>query len=110
MKLGTNSKDSEEAWKLIDSKPKGALVPYKRLQHLSKDLKKRHDETEEAAVHLVDYVERTSNELWDSMKEKLSGEFQAVLTKMGWPSITFDATKDPAFEVAFFKLLDLQEP
>ena len=107
---GADFKDSEEAWKQIDTNPKGALVPYKKLQHLSKDLKKRHDETEEAAVHLVDYVERTSNELWDSMKEKLSGEFQAILTKMGWPSTTLDLTKDPAFEVGFVKLLDLQEP
>lgn len=75
-----------------------------------KDLKKRHDETEEAAVHLVDYVERVSTKLWDSMNEKLSEEFQAVLTTMGWPSTTLDLTKDPAFEVCFVKLLDLQEP
>lgn len=85
-------------------------MPYTRLQNLVKDLKKRHDETEEAAVHLVDYVERVSTKLWDSMNEKLSEEFQAVLTTMGWPSTTLDLTKDPTFEVCFVKLLDLQEP
>jgi len=73
-------------------------------------LKKRHEETEEAAVHLVDYVERTSSGLWDSMKERLSGEFQATLTKIGWPSATLDVTQSPAFEAGFCKLLDLQEP
>jgi len=102
--------DSEEAWNQIDTNPKAALVPYKKLQHLSKDLKARNEETEEAAVHLVDHVERTSSELWDSMKEKLSGEFQAILTRMGWPLTTLDVMQDPAFEVGFCKLLDLQEP
>ena len=101
---------SEEAWKQIDSNPKAALLPYKKLQHLSKDLKTRNQETEEAAVHLVDHVERTSSELWDSMKEKLSGEFQGILTRMGWPLTTLDVTQDPAFEAGFCKLLDLQEP
>ncbi|KAF8437405.1 TIP-1 family-domain-containing protein [Terfezia claveryi] len=101
---------SEEAWKQIDTNPKAALVPYKKLQHLYKNLKARHEETEEAAVHLVYHVERTTSELWDSMKEKLSGEFQAILTRMGWPLTTLDVTQDPAFEVGFCKLLDLQEP
>ncbi|KAI5801476.1 TIP-1 family-domain-containing protein [Peziza echinospora] len=102
---------SDEARKQIDvNNPKAALVPYNKLQHLSKDLRKRHEETEEAAVHLVDYVERTSRELWDSMKEKLSGEMQAILKKMGWPSTTLDVKKYPEFETAFVKLLDLQEP
>lgn len=61
-------------------------------------------------MHLVDYVETTAAELWNSMKEKLSGELQGILTKLGWPSTTLDVTQDPAFETAFVKLLDLQEP
>ena len=101
---------SEETRVHIDTNPKAALVSYTRLQNLVKDLKKRHDETEEAAVHLVDYLERMSTGLWDSMNRKLSEEFQVVLTRMGWPSTTLDLTKDPAFEVCFVKLLDLQGP
>lgn len=101
---------SEDARKQIQSDPKAALVPYNKLQHLSKSLKIRHEDSESAAVHLVDFVEKTTNTLWDEMKNKLGGEFQEVLGKMGWPTPTADLNKFPEFHKGFEKLLILQEP
>lgn len=101
---------SEQARKQIQTDPKAALIPYNKLQHLSKSLKIRHEASESAAVHLVDFVEKTKNTLWDEMKNKLAGEFQDVLGKMGWPTPTVDLNKFPEFQKGFDKLLILQEP
>lgn len=104
------NKLSEEARKLIQKDPKSALVPYNKLQHLAKSLKIRHEASESAAVHLVDFVEKTTSTLWDEMKDKLAGEFQNVLGKMGWPAPKVDLNKFPEFQKGFDKLLVLQEP
>lgn len=104
------NKLSEEARKLIQKDPKSALVPYNKLQNLSKSLRIRHEASESAAVHLVDFVETTTSTLWDEMKDKLAGEFQDVLGKMGWPAPKVDLNKFPEFQKGFEKLLILQEP
>lgn len=101
---------SEDARKQIQSDPKAALVPYNKLQHLSKSLKARHEASESAAVHLVTFVEKTTSTLWDEMKNKLAGELQDVLGKMGWPTPTASLNNFPAFQKGFDKLLVLQEP
>ena len=61
-------------------------------------------------MHLVEYVEKASKELWDTMKGNLSREFSGVLTKAGWPSTALDLTRNKDYEAGFVKLLDLQEP
>lgn len=104
------NKLSEDARKQIQSDPKAALVPYNKLQHLSKSLKIRHEASEGAAVHLVTFIEKTTSTLWDEMKNKLAGELQDELGKMGWPTPTVDLYKFPGFRKGFDKLLILQEP
>lgn len=104
------NKLSEDARKQIQSDPKAALVPYNKLQYLSKSLKIRHEASESAAVHLVTFVEKTTSTLWDEMKNKLAGELQDELKKMGWPTPTVDLNKFPGFRKGFDKLLILQEP
>ncbi|RPA89814.1 hypothetical protein L873DRAFT_1822137 [Choiromyces venosus 120613-1] len=101
---------SDEARKGIQKDPKLALVPYNKLQRLSKDLKSRHEEMEDAAVHLVDHVEKTTGLLWDEMKSRLAGQFEEVLSKIGWPTVDADVSKVPEFGKVFEKLLVLQEP
>jgi hypothetical protein len=101
---------SEEARKAIRIDPKAALVPYSKLQHLSKDLKTRHEALEDAAVHLVDYVEKNTNALWDEMKSKLADQFEEVLARIAWPTPTANINEAPEFASVFEKLLILQEP
>jgi len=101
---------SDEARKGIQKDPKLALVPYNKLQRLSKELRSRHKEMEDAAVHLVDYVEKTTALLWDEMKNRLAEQFGEVLSKIGWPTVNADVGNVPGFAKVFEKLLVLQEP
>ncbi|KAL7275623.1 hypothetical protein RUND412_001434 [Rhizina undulata] len=101
---------SEEARKHITTDPKAALIPYNKLQLLAKTVKKRNEELESPAVHLVDFVEKATDRLWDEMKEKLAGEFREALNKLGWPTTTPDVASVPEFARGFEKLLILQGP
>ncbi|PUU78490.1 TIP-1 family-domain-containing protein [Tuber borchii] len=101
---------SDEARKGIQKDPKLALVPYNKLQRLSKELRSRHEEMENAAVHLVDYVEKTTALLWDEMKNRLAEQFGDALNKIGWPTANADVSNVPGFAKDFEKLLALQEP
>ncbi|CUS14102.1 unnamed protein product [Tuber aestivum] len=101
---------SDEAREGIQKDPKLALAPYNKLQRVSKELKSRHREMEDVAVHLVGYVEKTTGLLWDEMKNCLSGQFGEVLSKINWPTVSADVSNAPGFGKAFEKLLVLQEP
>lgn len=101
---------SEQARKAIQIDPKAALLPYNKLQHLSKGLKSRHGSFEDAAVHLVDYVEKETDTLWAEMKGKLAGQLEEVLARISWPNPTADLKELPEFAKVFEKLLILQEP
>lgn len=98
-----------EARRHIVADPREALKPYTKLQLLSHDLHARNRAiAEEPAVHLVDYVERSTGALWVEMKSKLSAQLEEALDKMKWPKP--DAVPDAAFQAAFDKLLVLQGP
>lgn len=77
---------SEEARAHISANdPKLALGPYGKLQELAKSLRARDGAQDGVAVHLVAYVERSTEGLWNEMKGKLMGKFEAALNKIGWP-------------------------
>ena len=108
---------SAEARACVDAgNPEAALRPYTQLQELAAGLRARNEAAEEAAVHLVHYVEGATGSLWKSMKERLARELEAVLEKVGWPAETAEAAMREAdavareFRVAFEKLLVLQGP
>lgn len=92
--------------------PKAALEPYGKLQELAKALRARDDAQDGVAVHLVEYVERSTGELWDEMKGKLAGAFESVVNKIGWPMKEEVEMKgrEKEFVDAFEKLLVLQTP
>ncbi|KAA8892947.1 TIP-1 family-domain-containing protein [Sphaerosporella brunnea] len=103
----------EEAHALVEAaKPEEALKPYIELQELARGLKKRNEAAEGVAVHLVDYVEKATAELWAGMRERLAGHLEEVLKKMGWPDEQVQMDKGIAeeFQTAFEKLLVLQGP
>jgi hypothetical protein len=113
---------SEEAHAFVEGgKPEEALRPYTTLQELARGLKKRNEVAEGAAVHLVDYVEKTTADLWAGMHGRLAGHLEQVLKKMGWPekvqtdqgiAVEFKTDQGIAveFKTGFDKLLVLQGP
>lgn len=99
---------TEEARSHLPSDPKEALKPYSRLKHLSVSLRSLQGPAEEAGVHIVKYIEERTEMLWEEMKNIMSDEFQVVLKKNNWPSLT--GTLDQEWSDSFEKLLDLQTP
>jgi len=92
--------------------PEAALRPYTRLQQLARALHARNEAAEGAAVHLVDYVEAVTKQLWQRMREKLAGGLEEALAKIEWPAEKVVLTEAVAgeFRTAFEKLLVLQGP
>jgi hypothetical protein len=104
---------SEEARERVGGNdPEGALKPYTKLQELVNELKKRNSAAEDAAVHLVAYVEGTTDGLWKDMKQKLVARMEDVLKEVKWPteSPVFADQQEREFRDAFNKLLILQGP
>ncbi|CZR64216.1 related to Rad50-interacting protein 1 [Phialocephala subalpina] len=97
-----------EARRHLPADPKEALKPYTELKELAMSLKELQEPAEGAAVHLVNFVESTSNTLWTDMKKIMTDEFDSVLHKMKWPDQTVEPSRE--FSGSFEKLLDLQAP
>lgn len=106
---------SEEARRCVDAgNPEAALLPYTQLQELVEGLKTRNEASEEAAVHLVHYVDTATGELWKSMRERLAKGLDEVLAKVKWPRENVEEEMkgrvEVEFRVVFEKLLVLQGP
>jgi hypothetical protein len=94
----------------LPQSPKAALEPYTRLKQLSMHLRELQDAADGAAVHLVAYVARNTEALWDEMKATMSKELEAVLAKRNWPRIDVESEIDEEWRQCVEKLLDLQIP
>ncbi len=100
-----------EARSHLPQSPKAALEPYSRLKRLSTRLKELQGPADEAAPHLVNHVERITEKLWKEMKETMSREMEAILTKRNWPhGVDPQSEMDPEWQQCFEKLIDLQAP
>ncbi|KAE8445591.1 hypothetical protein EG329_013224 [Mollisiaceae sp. DMI_Dod_QoI] len=97
-----------EARKHLPADPKEALIPYTQLKELAMSLQELQEPAEGAAVHLVNFVESTSNSLWTEMKKIMTDEFDSVLQKMKWPDLTIEPSRE--WTDSFERLLDLQAP
>jgi hypothetical protein len=98
----------DEAKSYLPGNPKEALKPYTILKERAMVLPELQDVAEGAGVHLVKFIQETTDELWIEMKKIMLDEFEAVLKKSKWP----DATSEPTTEWSdcLEKLLDLQMP
>ncbi|KAK8091643.1 hypothetical protein PG997_002004 [Apiospora hydei] len=100
-----------EARSHLPQSPKEALRPYTRLRQLAGQLRELQGPADEAAGHLISYVEQVTGSLWDEMKRIMSEELGAVLKARNWPANT-----DPSAEVdgewleTFEKSMELQVP
>jgi len=104
--------DEEASAFVAAGNPEGALGPYTQLQELAGGLKGRNDAAEGAAVHVVDYVEGATKQLWQRMREKLAGGLEEVLGRVKWPAekVVMTGGVEEQFRTAFEKLLVLQGP
>ncbi|RYP33753.1 hypothetical protein DL767_004620 [Monosporascus sp. MG133] len=100
-----------EARSHLPQSPKTALEPYSRLKQLSVRLKELQGPADEAAPHLVNYVARIADNLWDEMKKTMSQEMEAILKKRNWPhGVDPQSEMDHQWLECFEKLIDLQVP
>ncbi|OTA81841.1 hypothetical protein M434DRAFT_204609 [Hypoxylon sp. CO27-5] len=105
-----------ENWRLearshLPENPKAALQSYSKLKKLSVRLRELQKAADEAATHLVDYVERVTEGLWNEMKNIMSKELENILKKRNWPqSVDPSAEMDDEWLQCFEKLVDLQVP
>jgi predicted nucleic acid-binding Zn-ribbon protein len=104
---------SEDAKRHVsEGNPEEALKPYTKLQELAAGLKRRNEAAESAAVHLVDYVEKATGELWKEMSGMLADRLEKALAKIGWPgeNLVLPHGAEESIRAAFEKLLVLQGP
>lgn len=101
-----------EARRNFNVSPQAALNPYLRLQNLVAALKEAQPAAEDAAPHLVDYVDLSVQTLWKQMKEAFARDFQETLTKMRWPGkgVVLSGRLEVEWTEGVEKLLELQEP
>jgi RAD50-interacting protein 1 len=94
----------------LPKSPKAALEPYSRVKQLSNHLKELQGPADDAAVHLVNYVERVTESLWDEMKKTMCLEMETILGKRRWPQVDPQSEMDDEWLLSFDKMMDLQVP
>lgn len=100
-------KHRAEARSHLPKSPKDALEPYTKLRRLVTTLRSLPAQD---GLHLVDYVERVTGQLWDDMKKIMSTELQVILRDRKWPQVDPESEIDDDWINSFEKLLDLQLP
>ncbi|KAF7548186.1 hypothetical protein G7046_g8765 [Stylonectria norvegica] len=94
-----------EARSHLPQSPKAALEPYSKLKQLTRKLRSlQGDET----LHLIEYVEKVTESLWDEMKKTMSSELETILSARDWPRVEPQSEMDEEWITCIEKLLDLQ--
>ncbi|KAL7951528.1 TIP-1 family domain-containing protein [Trichoderma barbatum] len=97
----------KEARSHLPGSPKEALEPYAQLKELVISLRSLPGNDD---LHLVDHVEKMTENLWDEMKQIMSAELESVLNKKHWPKVNPQSEMDEEWVACVEKLLDLQMP
>ena len=97
----------EEAKSHLPASPKSALEPYAQLKEMSMRLR---EVPESESLYVVEYVEKITESLWSEMKNTMSEELEAVLTKRNWPKVDLESQMDEEWLACVEKLIDLQMP
>ncbi|KKA26986.1 hypothetical protein TD95_000520 [Thielaviopsis punctulata] len=104
--------DAHELKKLALEKvaedPKGALAPYGELKALAEKVRLLHGTADEAAIHLLGYIETMATELWAEMKATIASQLEAILTARKWPMVDPESEIDDEWLICIDKVLDLQ--
>ena len=92
--------------------PQAALKPYLKIKGLASALKAAQPVAENAAPHLVNYVEKSAQSLWEQMKDAFAQDFEFVLAQIQWPhkDASLDGTLEQEWISGVERLLDLQQP
>ncbi|KAH6605965.1 hypothetical protein Trco_005118 [Trichoderma cornu-damae] len=91
----------------LPGSPKEALRPYAQLKEMVIRLRSLPGNDD---LHLVGHVEKTTEILWDQMKQIMSTELESVLNKKRWPKVDPQSEMDEEWVACVEKLIDLQMP
>ncbi|KAK0764920.1 hypothetical protein N5P37_002392 [Trichoderma harzianum] len=91
----------------LPGSPKEALEPYAQLKELVIRLRSLPGNDD---LHLVDHIEKMTENLWNEMKQIMSAELETVLNKKHWPKVDPQSEMDEEWVACIEKLLDLQMP
>ena len=101
-----------QALEHLKKSPKDALEPCMQMQNIALALKESQMAAEQAAPHLVDYVQQMAKDLCGELESTISGNLEEILAKMKWPGKEMNLTDDlvQAWKLCVKQLLDFQRP
>ncbi|KAL5614984.1 hypothetical protein BROUX41_005050 [Berkeleyomyces rouxiae] len=97
-----------EALEKVVESPKAAVVPYSQLKALAENMNKLHGAADEAAVHLVSYVNELATDLWLELKTRTAAQLEAILVARKWPLVDPESEMDDEWILCIDKVLELQ--
>lgn len=96
-----------EARSHLPQSPKAALESYIKLKQMTTTLRELPGQD---GLHLIDYVEKVTDGLWNEMKSTMSAELETILKQRKWPKVETESEMDEEWINCFEKLIDLQIP
>lgn len=101
-----------EAQENFKASPYTALEPCTQLQNIALALKEAQPAAEQAAPHLVDHVQKISQDLWNQLKAAIASDFETALSRMRWPNkdIVMVGNLPREWNEGVERLLELQIP
>ena len=101
-----------QALEQLRNSPKDALKPCMQIRNIALALQESQLAAEQAAPHLVDYVQQTATDLCHELESTISGNLEEILAKMKWPGKDMNLTDDlmQAWKLCADQLLDFQRP
>jgi RAD50-interacting protein 1 len=102
----------EEARSSFQTSPSAALPPYVRMRSLLLAVRTAHNDSEDAAPHLMNQVARHTTALYDDIERQFKDDLRKTLTQMEWPKKELRLSADllSRFSEQVGLLLDLQKP
>ncbi|PHH52784.1 hypothetical protein CFIMG_003822RA [Ceratocystis fimbriata CBS 114723] len=97
-----------QALKKVVESPKAAIVPYGQLKGLADNMRKLHSAADEAAVHLVGYIETLATDLWAELKTATATQLETILAARKWPMVDPESEMDDEWILCVDKVLELQ--
>lgn len=106
------NKLGEEARSSFKTSPSAALPPYLRMRSLLLAVRTAHNDSEDAAPHIMNQVARHTTALYHDIEQQFKDDLRMTVTKMEWPKKDLKLTAENLlrFREQVDLLLDLQKP
>lgn len=96
----------------FDKSPHAALEPYLAMQNVADKVRAAQPAAEDAAPHLIDFVDGKARTLWKHMKAAFAVDFENLLERIHWPAkdVTLPESLEQDWLRSIDKLIELQQP